>query len=221
MTGFPVCPSCKQATLVPTRTAQSVRAPDGGVLNYEDELTTCSTCGEAFYTPEQSLASSRARAAVLRTHAGLLSPLEIREIRAAYGLSQAQLEKALGLGAKTVVRWERGSVCQSKAVDNLLLIARDFPGVFEAVARRNGVEAVHRSEGAGTEVRQSLIHDFSKSSSKIFTMVVHVGASVRRKQYGRFRLIAKSTSGKTTSTAHSGTKRSTGSAPDDCAIEVA
>jgi len=39
----------------------------------------------------------------------LLAPEEIRSIRARYGLSQAELERMLGLGAKTVVRWEPGA----------------------------------------------------------------------------------------------------------------
>jgi len=39
----------------------------------------------------------------------LLAPEEIRSIRARYALSQAELERMLGLAAKTVVRWERGA----------------------------------------------------------------------------------------------------------------
>ena len=43
------------------------------------------------------------------------------------GLSQADLEKTLGIGPKTVVRWEKGTVRQSRAADLLLRILAAHP----------------------------------------------------------------------------------------------
>jgi hypothetical protein len=63
----------------------------------------------------------------LRVHEGLLSPAQITAIRETLGLSQADLEKALGIGPKTVVRWEKGTVRQSRAADRLLRILAAHP----------------------------------------------------------------------------------------------
>jgi putative zinc finger/helix-turn-helix YgiT family protein len=99
---------------------RTVVADDGTELSYRDEIMGCSACGETHYTHEQALTSSRARAGALRGHAGLLSPDEIRAFRESRGLTQRQLEELLGTGPKTVVRWEKGTVCQSRAADRLL-----------------------------------------------------------------------------------------------------
>ncbi len=99
----------------------------------------CSACGEAWYTHEQAMASSRARAAVLRKHAGLLTPDDIRALRDRFGLSQAQLETVLGTGPKTVVRWEKGTVCQSRAADRLLRLLAATPENLRTLAQLSGV----------------------------------------------------------------------------------
>jgi HTH-type transcriptional regulator/antitoxin MqsA len=101
--------------------------------------STCSSCGETFYTPQQLDAAQIAASNQLRKEDGLLGPADIRRIRARYGLTQAQLEQLLGVGPKTVVRWERGTVCQSRTADELLRIITDMPFVYEHLARKNGI----------------------------------------------------------------------------------
>ncbi len=67
-------------------------------------------------------------------------PEEIRGIREEFELSQAAFEQLLGVGAKTVVRWEKGTVFQNKSTDSLLRIVRQFPDAARALAEQNGVE---------------------------------------------------------------------------------
>src|SRR5437899_5433638 len=183
------CPACGQPTLGVERAQQTVTARDGTVLHFEDEQTRCRSCSEIFYMPDQSLGSSRARAAALRTHDRLLAPVDIRQIRNKYGLSQAQLEQALGVGAKTVVRWERGSVCQSNAANNLRLIARDFPPVFAQIARRNGVEVGRNVESL---MPRATLWDRVVFASRVATIDCST-ARVARRGYGRFRTLSQST----------------------------
>jgi HTH-type transcriptional regulator/antitoxin MqsA len=91
-----------------------------------DRVTHCDSCGEDFYTGAQAQTSDRRLADVRRRNEGLLTGEEILRVRQAASLSQAQLEAALGVGAKTVVRWEKGTAVQSKAADDVLrLIALD------------------------------------------------------------------------------------------------
>jgi HTH-type transcriptional regulator/antitoxin MqsA len=128
------CPICCSEELRVVAVPREIGADDGTLLGYADELFECVKCGEHFYSHGQAMASSRSRAAALRTHERLLTPAEIRDIRGRFDLSQADLEALLGVGAKTVVRWERGTVCQSRAVDALLRILEYFgPAVFDCV----------------------------------------------------------------------------------------
>ena len=135
-----LCPQCGQGDLASAIESRPVRADDGTELEFSDVFTKCASCGNEFYTREQSLAASRARATALRNHDGFLGPEGIKKIREKYGVSQAQLETVLGVGSKTVVRWERGTVCQSRAVDTLLRTFDEFPFVFWHWAESRGVE---------------------------------------------------------------------------------
>ncbi len=137
-----VCPNCFAApdALSIAKCDRSVEASDGVAVPYSDELTVCASCGERFYTHEQALAASRARAGALRTRDGLLAPDDIRALRKKYGLTQDQLERMLRVGPKTVVRWERGTVCQSPGIDTLMTLIRDDPSAAQRLAARAGIE---------------------------------------------------------------------------------
>jgi HTH-type transcriptional regulator/antitoxin MqsA len=86
----------------------------------------CRRCGEVYLKLEGANAVQLEAARRLRQARGLLTPDEIRAIRGSLGLSQAGLERLLGTGPKTVVRWEKGTVFQSATADRLmrLLAAR-------------------------------------------------------------------------------------------------
>lgn len=99
----------------------------------------CADCGEEMFTPEQADAAQIAAADEFRRQDGLLTPREILAIRDSYRLTQAQFEKVLGVGPKTVVRWERGTVFQNPATDQLLRVIREVPQAFAFLAKKNGV----------------------------------------------------------------------------------
>lgn len=87
----------------------------------------CTDCGEAYFTPEAADAAQRQAASAVRREEGLLQPEEIRRLRTRLKLSQTQFEILLGVGPKTVVRWERGYVFQNAATDTLLRILTNVP----------------------------------------------------------------------------------------------
>jgi HTH-type transcriptional regulator/antitoxin MqsA len=90
------------------------------------EHERCAQCGEEFLSLAAVDQLQREAVAHLRAARGLLTPDEIRSLRHSLGVSQAALERLLGVGAKTVVRWEKGTVFQSATADRLmrLLIAK-------------------------------------------------------------------------------------------------
>ncbi len=102
------------------------RDPIGFVVRGESvvvpdiEHGACAACGEEYLTLDA--AETLQKEAIRRSkHArGLLSPDDIRALRRSLALSQAAFEGLLGVGPKTVVRWEKGTVFQSATADRLM-----------------------------------------------------------------------------------------------------
>jgi len=134
------CYLCDQPAYVVTgqRQTQMGSRP----ITFEDEFYQCSNCGEKFYDGNMADESFRRAAAAVRREDGLLAPEEIREIRTLYGLTQADLERLIKGGEKTVVRWERGTVAQNATADTLLRVLRDHPEVVAKLAEERGIAVV-------------------------------------------------------------------------------
>lgn len=110
----------------------------GTTVSIREELYRCTVCGEEEYSFEQAVAAERRAGEVYREQNGFLQPDEISALRRRWGVTQAQLEDALGVGRKTVARWEAGRVLQSRALDNLLRAIDEFPQVLSFLAERQG-----------------------------------------------------------------------------------
>lgn len=90
----------------------------------------CSECGETYLDLEAMKQVQQAAVRQARQSRNLLLPDEIRDLRAALGLSQPALEALLGVGPKTVTRWEKGTVFQSATADRLMRAIRAVPGLI-------------------------------------------------------------------------------------------
>lgn len=87
----------------------------------------CVSCG-LIYVDRTEMVEVEARvSALVRERERLLQPGEVRDLRKRLGLTQQRLEQLLGVGPKTVVRWERGTVHQSRTADNLLRLLDGDP----------------------------------------------------------------------------------------------
>lgn len=112
----------------------------------DEEYFRCTECGEEEYSYDQATAAERRAAEVFRERNGFLQPDEIAALRRRWGVTQTQLEDALGLGRKTVARWEAGRVLQTRALDNLLRVIDQFPSVLTFLAQRQGASISPRAE---------------------------------------------------------------------------
>lgn len=95
----------------------------------------CNSCGEDIWDDEldsQNLLNAYAK---YRQKHGLLQPSEIRSIREQYGLSQVAFARVLGLGDKTITRYENGSIADM-AQNNLILLVQQFSN-FEKLLELN------------------------------------------------------------------------------------
>src|SRR5207244_945484 len=96
----------------------------------------------------QAIAAERRAGEIYRQQNGFLHPDEIVSMRRRWGVTQSQLELALGLGRKTVARWEAGRVLQTRALDNLLRAIDRFPAVLTFLAERQDVTLEPHAEWA-------------------------------------------------------------------------
>lgn len=106
----------------------------------EHELYRCAACAEEYLTPDQMDEVQRRASARIREEEGLLLPEEIRALRERLALTQREFEKLLGVGQKTVARWERGTVFQNPSTDALLRVLQSIPDAVEFLAQRHGVK---------------------------------------------------------------------------------
>lgn len=120
----------------------------------DDEFYHCSACDESVYLGDMADAAFRRVAAQVRVEDGLLAPDDIVALRGKYGLTQAELERLIGAGEKTVVRWERGTVAQNRTADTLLRVLSAHPEVFAQLAAERGVKPRSRKRAAAAKPRR-------------------------------------------------------------------
>lgn len=94
----------------------------------------CAVCGEVYLSLEAAELLQKAALAKSKAARQLLSSDEIRDLRHSLGMSQAAFEELLGIGAKTVVRWENGTVFQSATADRLMRLVRMMPQLAGVLA---------------------------------------------------------------------------------------
>jgi HTH-type transcriptional regulator/antitoxin MqsA len=102
-------------------------------------LMKCDACGDVMYSPEQMDRAQNAVYAEIRRRENLLAPAEIASLRLGLGLKQEEFERMLGVGPKTVVRWESGRVFQGKAADALMRLVQADRENAARLAEWNGV----------------------------------------------------------------------------------
>ena len=133
-----LCPECG-ADLRETHDAmsESYRGEEfviEGVRHYQ-----CDACGEYIIDiDDEAELSRRIHEEYARRH-DLLSPAQIRSVRASLGVSQKQFEAMLGVSSPTVSRWETGYMQQTLVADNLIRLVGQVPGVAELLMLRAGV----------------------------------------------------------------------------------
>lgn len=96
-------------------------------------------CREFYFAPGEMDSLMVRASSTIRAQDGLLLPSEIKALRHRSGLTQTQLEELLGAGAKTVVRWEKGTVIQNGATDTLLRVLRDVPESLQYLLNERGI----------------------------------------------------------------------------------
>ncbi len=135
-----VCPDCEQPTLEQRVEEQTFLHGTRGQeveLHAAVPILRCASCGFAMSGAE---AEEIQHEAVCR-HFGLMTPAEIRELRARHGLSQQELATLTGIGIASIKRWERGALLQNESSDRLLRLIAIDPEALQRLRDIKGVPA--------------------------------------------------------------------------------
>lgn len=142
---FLYCACCGRVREEQTRVVEREQTlpVKGEKITVRAPLRVCATCEEGIYDRALDGASTEKAFAIYRERHHLLTPTEIRELRARYGLSQRDMARLLGMGEATVARYEGGSL-PDEAPNRLLALMRD-PSNMWALVLENGAALPTRS----------------------------------------------------------------------------
>ena len=129
-----------------------------GITRYE-----CQKCHEYEIDASEEERLSAELWRQYRQRHGMLSPHEIRGLREARHLSQAEFGKLVGANIQTVSRWENGRVIQDERANRLMVLMRDVPAAFVYLCELSEVHPGTDSQfvTAGWSVDQGMtpLHD--------------------------------------------------------------
>ena len=94
---------------------------DAVELSADIPVHTCASCTVSFTNQAAEVIEHD----VVCRHLGVLTPDEIRALRARYSMSRAAFARLTGFGEATVARWERREVIQNASSDRYLRLLSD------------------------------------------------------------------------------------------------
>ncbi len=129
------CPNCGKEVSLKTIQREEVYPVKGKEITVNATICVCEECQNEVWNMEIDDDNLIQAYEVYRKQRGLLLPKEIKVIREQYGLSQVAFAKVLGVGEKSIARYENGSL-QDEAQNNLILLVKD-PKVFLILFNKN------------------------------------------------------------------------------------
>lgn len=104
------CPECDSEVRACLRTQSASLSVRGEDVSYIETVAMCPTCGGIISDSRIEGANLEHAYGQYRVHRGIMSPGEIKDLRASYGLSLREFSKFLGFGEQTAYRYERGDL---------------------------------------------------------------------------------------------------------------
>ncbi|MBN1775165.1 MAG: type II toxin-antitoxin system MqsA family antitoxin [Clostridiales bacterium] len=128
------CPKCRQERSVSVNHTIESYPVKNEPIEIKAEVFICDACGEELWDQKADDRNLEKAYRIYRKNHQLLQPEEIKNIRDRYGLTQIEYARLLGLGDKTVTRYEAGSI-QDNAPNNLMVLSRS-PEVMRFLLER-------------------------------------------------------------------------------------
>ncbi len=127
------CPKCNKITLINIIKKEEVGDVKGQEIHSESNVPVCTICGEEVFIEKYEEKNLDNAYNVYREKNNILFVDEIKAIREQYGISQSDMAKALGWGAKTITRYENGDIPNRShnGLLRLILQPSNFKQVFD------------------------------------------------------------------------------------------
>ena len=135
------CPNCEKEVESVVLTVPETYPVKGENITINANVRYCSCCHSDIWDDVLDSQNLLDAYAVYRTKHGLLHPIDIRATREMYNLSQTAFARILGLGDKTITRYENGSIPDS-APNNLIFLCQQ-PSIFEHLLEKNKDKISH------------------------------------------------------------------------------
>lgn len=129
------CPKCAADVETTVREVTETYPVKGEEITIKAQVRSCGICGEDIWDETLDARNLLDAYDEYRRRHGLLQPSEIRAIREKYKLSQVAFARVLGLGDKTIARYENGSIADS-ALNNLIELIQQ-PTNFKELLEKN------------------------------------------------------------------------------------
>ncbi|HDZ79351.1 MAG TPA: type II toxin-antitoxin system MqsA family antitoxin [Gammaproteobacteria bacterium] len=129
------CPACEVGQLEERTCEEEFKYKDIPFVIHDYLYSICSECGSELVLPSQAKINTRAIKDEHRLCEGFLSSTDIKKVRKKYKLTQSYAADIFGGGPNAFSKYENGDVIQSKAMDKLLRVTDQVPGVFSALVQ--------------------------------------------------------------------------------------
>ena len=146
----PICDAEREVQLEQQQETYPVKGEDTTIMA---TVCKCTVCGEEIMSIEFDDDNLRKAYLQYRLRHRLLTPDQIKKIREQYGVSQITFARILGVGDKTIARYENGSL-QDEAINNLIMLAenpQNFLELLEKNAEKISQEEANRIKQSITE----------------------------------------------------------------------
>lgn len=129
------CPNCAAEVNTIVREVTEIYPVKGENIAVNARVRFCTCCGTDLWDDELDDQNILDAYAKYRQKHNLMQPADIRAMREKYHLSQTAFARVLGLGDKTITRYENGSIPDA-APNNLLDLVQQ-PSNFAALLEKN------------------------------------------------------------------------------------
>lgn len=129
------CSHCNAEVKTDVKITTETYEIKGEKITVSSRVRICDVCNAEIWDDELENESMIKVYNQYRDNHNLLRPNKIKQIREKYSLTQSAFSKLLGLGEKTITRYENGAL-QEKAQDNLIYLMDDL-NVFLSIWNKN------------------------------------------------------------------------------------
>jgi len=167
------CPECWGSAEAKVEERSETHIVRDTEIEIVSQNAVCPLCGADIDDPELKDENIQRAYDVYRKNNGLISPREIRELRAKYGISQKSLGILLGIGEASIVRYEGGSLPTNS--NNMLLQNAMNESFIKEAYKKNGS---HMPKFQQKKIEAALGYEQPSDASDSVEEISIVGPSV-------------------------------------------